>query len=136
MFLLLEFSAIFCIFLEENGLRNGSEAWNLNVGILLNETNPVSKSTYLNLVSAFISRKYSCKFRSLVLIIWISDLEPPRQRPQTSARTAQRLIAQSMGIRLPSTFGSNELRKQEEARKNRIVSRQNMREDAWGEDPN
>ncbi|XP_057782039.1 uncharacterized protein LOC131000252 [Salvia miltiorrhiza] len=65
------------------------------------------------------------------------DLEPPRQRPQTSARTAQRLIAQSMGIRLPSSFGSNELRKQEEARKNRILSRQNMRDDAWGdEDPN
>ncbi|XP_041991648.1 uncharacterized protein LOC121742551 [Salvia splendens] len=64
------------------------------------------------------------------------DLEPPRQRPQTSARTAQRLIAQSMGIKLPSSFGSNELRKQEQARKNRIVSRQNMRDDAWGdEDP-
>ncbi|KAI3461246.1 hypothetical protein Pfo_017909 [Paulownia fortunei] len=64
------------------------------------------------------------------------DLEPPRQRPQTSARTAQRLIAQGMGIRLPSTFGSTELRKQEEARRNRIVSRQNMRDDAWGDDAN
>ncbi|CAA0824335.1 Unknown protein [Striga hermonthica] len=62
------------------------------------------------------------------------DLEPPRRRPQTSARTAQRLIAHSMGIKLPSTFGSSELRKQEEARKNRIVSRQNMRDDAWGSD--
>ncbi|GFP97165.1 coiled-coil domain-containing protein r3hcc1l, partial [Phtheirospermum japonicum] len=62
------------------------------------------------------------------------DLEPPRQRPQTSARTAQRLIAQSMGIKLPSTFGSTELRKQEEARKNRIVLRQNMKDDAWGGD--
>ncbi|KAL8479934.1 hypothetical protein ACS0TY_026758 [Phlomoides rotata] len=61
------------------------------------------------------------------------DLEPPRQRPQTSARTAQRLIAQGMGIKLPSTFGSSELRKQEEARKNRIVSRQNMKDDAWGD---
>ncbi|KAG8387424.1 hypothetical protein BUALT_Bualt02G0020000 [Buddleja alternifolia] len=62
------------------------------------------------------------------------DLEPPRQRPQTSARTAQRLIAQGMGIKLPSTFGSTELRKQEEARRNRIVSRQNMKDDAWGDD--
>ncbi|GAA0150022.1 hypothetical protein LIER_09052 [Lithospermum erythrorhizon] len=61
------------------------------------------------------------------------DLEPPRPRPKTSARTAQRLIAQSMGIKLPSTFGSSELRKQEEARKNRIVSRQHMRDDAWGD---
>ncbi|XP_058196177.1 uncharacterized protein LOC131312446 isoform X2 [Rhododendron vialii] len=63
------------------------------------------------------------------------DLEPPRQRPKTSTRTAQRLIAQGMGIKLPSTnFGSRELRKQEEHRKNRIVSRQSMRDDAWGDD--
>lgn len=64
-----------------------------------------------------------------------SDLEPPRARPQTSARTAQRLIAQSMGLKLPSsTFGSRELRNQEEARRNRIVTRQKMRDDAWGAD--
>lgn len=118
------------MFLDEYDFRNGSEARSLNVGISLSENKSSLKINphYLNLVAAFISR--------LVLIILISDLEPPRQRPQTSARTAQRLIAQSMGIRLPSTFGSNELRKQEEARKHRIVSRQNMREDAWGEDPN
>ncbi|CAH9133121.1 unnamed protein product [Cuscuta epithymum] len=64
------------------------------------------------------------------------DLEPPRQRPQTSARTAQRLIAQSMGIRVPSGFGARELRKQEEERKSRIISRQSMKEDAWGDDIN
>ncbi|KAL0437074.1 UNVERIFIED_CONTAM: hypothetical protein Sradi_0415300 [Sesamum radiatum] len=57
------------------------------------------------------------------------DLEPPRQRPQTSVRTAQRLIAHGMGIKLPTTFGSAELRRQEEARKNRIASRQNMRDE-------
>ncbi|KAJ9178672.1 hypothetical protein P3X46_010539 [Hevea brasiliensis] len=63
------------------------------------------------------------------------DLEPPRQRPQTSTRTAQRLIAQGMGQKLPSTnFGSRELRNQEEARKNRIVTRQKMIKDAWGDD--
>ncbi|GLT48655.1 hypothetical protein SLA2020_222650 [Shorea laevis] len=63
------------------------------------------------------------------------DLEPPRARPQTSARTAQRLIAQSMGLKLPSsTFGSRELRNQEEARRNRIVTRQKLRDDAWGAD--
>ncbi|GAB2285610.1 hypothetical protein Dimus_020053 [Dionaea muscipula] len=63
------------------------------------------------------------------------DLEPPRRRPQTSARTAQRLIAQSTGLKLPSsTFGVRELRKQEEARRNRIVRRQNLIEDAWGAD--
>ncbi|XAR59632.1 hypothetical protein NMG60_11015539 [Bertholletia excelsa] len=65
------------------------------------------------------------------------DLEPPRQRPETSTRTARRLIAQGMGMKVPSTnFGSRELRKQEEARRNRIVSRQTMRDDAWGEDLN
>ncbi|XP_051120233.1 uncharacterized protein LOC127244006 [Andrographis paniculata] len=62
------------------------------------------------------------------------DLEPPRQRPATSVRTAQRLIAQSIGIKLPSNVGSSEARKQEAARKSRIISRQNMRDDAWGGD--
>ncbi|CAN4099016.1 unnamed protein product [Withania somnifera] len=65
------------------------------------------------------------------------DLEPPRRRPQTSARTAQRLIAHSIGIKLPSTgLGSREYRRQEEARKNRIVSRQKLKNDAWGDDDN
>ncbi|KAI3775959.1 hypothetical protein L1987_45719 [Smallanthus sonchifolius] len=62
------------------------------------------------------------------------DLEPPRQRPKTSARTAQRLIAHGMGMKLPSTsFGQKELREQEEARRQRIVSRQNLKDDAWGD---
>lgn len=78
--------------------------------------------------------KFKRVFKLIVNLGFISDLEPPRQRPKTSARTAQRLIAQSMGIKLSSSnFGSRELRKQEEARKSRIVSRQNMRDDAWGE---
>lgn len=46
------------------------------------------------------------------------------------------MIAQGMGIKLPSAVGSAEYRKQEDARKNRIVSRQNMRDDAWGDDGN
>lgn len=63
------------------------------------------------------------------------DLEPPSQRPKTSARTAQRLIAHSMGLKLPASgFGSKELRDQEAARKSRIVSRQKQRDDAWGDD--
>lgn len=65
------------------------------------------------------------------------DLEPPKQRPKTSARTAQRLIAQGMGLKLPpstTSFGSRELRKQEEDRRNRIVSRQKLRDEAWGDD--
>ncbi|KAG1369762.1 coiled-coil domain-containing protein R3HCC1L [Cocos nucifera] len=62
------------------------------------------------------------------------DLEPPYPRPKTSARTAQRLIAQGMGIKPSTKFGSSELRKQEEARKNRIHARQTLRDDAWGSD--
>ncbi|RZC84164.1 hypothetical protein C5167_046949 [Papaver somniferum] len=63
------------------------------------------------------------------------DLEPPTPRPKTSVRTAQRLIAQGMGRKLSTeTFGSAELRKQEEARKNRIVTRQTLKDEAWGDD--
>ncbi|XP_021804368.1 coiled-coil domain-containing protein R3HCC1L isoform X1 [Prunus avium] len=65
------------------------------------------------------------------------DLEPPRQRPQTSVRTAQRLIAHGMGMKLPSTaFGSVDLKKQEDDRKSRIVMRQKLKDDAWGTDEN
>ncbi|KAE8037596.1 hypothetical protein FH972_010172 [Carpinus fangiana] len=63
------------------------------------------------------------------------DLEPPRPRPQTSARTAQRLIAQGMGLKLPSAAsGSQEFRNQEDGRRNRISTRQKLRNDAWGDD--
>lgn len=63
------------------------------------------------------------------------DLEPPRPRPKTSASTAQRLIAQGMGLKLPSAAsGSQEFRNQEDGRKNRIFTRQKLRNDAWGDD--
>ncbi|CAJ1979095.1 unnamed protein product [Sphenostylis stenocarpa] len=63
------------------------------------------------------------------------DLEPPRQRPKTSAQAAQRLIAHSMGLKLsPTSFGSREYRKQENARRERIVTRQKLRDEAWGDD--
>ena len=65
----------------------------------------------------------------------VTDLEPPRPRPKTSARAANRLIANVMGLKLPSSsFGARELRQQEEARRKRIVSRQSMKDDAWGDD--
>lgn len=69
----------------------------------------------------------SCFFR-------IADLEPPTPRPKTSARTAQRLIAHGMGLRQFTNFGSDELKKQEEARRSRIAARQALRDDAWGSD--
>ncbi|CAO1941053.1 unnamed protein product [Urochloa humidicola] len=62
------------------------------------------------------------------------DLEPPKPRPKTSARTAQRLIAHGMGLRQFTNFGSDELKKQEEERKSRIAARQAMRDEAWGSD--
>ncbi|XP_058087276.1 uncharacterized protein LOC131234430 isoform X2 [Magnolia sinica] len=72
---------------------------------------------------------------SLLSSLSSKDLEPPIPRPKTSSRTAQRLIAQGMGRKLSTTtFGSNELKKQEEARRNRIHTRQIMRDEAWGPD--
>ncbi|TVU37000.1 hypothetical protein EJB05_18962 [Eragrostis curvula] len=63
-----------------------------------------------------------------------TDLEPPKPRPKTSARTAQRLIAHGMGLKQFSNFDSGELKKQEEARRNRITARQALRDEAWGSD--
>lgn len=39
-----------------------------------------------------------------------------------------------MGLKLPTAFGSKELKNQEEARRNRIQTRQKLRDDAWGPD--
>ncbi|GJM91795.1 hypothetical protein PR202_ga08206 [Eleusine coracana subsp. coracana] len=63
-----------------------------------------------------------------------TDLEPPKPRPKTSARTAQRLIAHGMGLKQFSNFGSDQLKKQEEERRNRITARQALRDEAWGSD--
>ncbi|XP_020572813.1 coiled-coil domain-containing protein R3HCC1L [Phalaenopsis equestris] len=86
------------------------------------------------------SIKFPFKVRRLeeedVILTQISpkDLEPPIVRPKTSARTAQRLIAHAMGIDPSNSAGSDEFRKQEQARRNRIHERQNMKNDAWGSD--
>jgi hypothetical protein len=63
-----------------------------------------------------------------------TDLEPPKPRPKTSARTAQRLIAHGMGLKQFSNFSSDQLKKQEEERRNRITARQALRDEAWGSD--
>ncbi|KAE9616780.1 hypothetical protein Lal_00035061 [Lupinus albus] len=73
---------------------------------------------------------------ALLSSIQTRDLEPPRQRPKTSAQAAQRLIAHGMGLKLSSTTtssGSQEYRKQEDARRERIVTRQKLRDEAWGD---
>ncbi|XP_061374504.1 uncharacterized protein LOC133316742 [Gastrolobium bilobum] len=72
---------------------------------------------------------------TLLSSIKARDLEPPRQRPKTSAQAAQRLIAHGMGLKLSSmSSGSREYRKQEDARRERIVTRQKLRDEAWGDD--
>ncbi|CAL0303982.1 unnamed protein product [Lupinus luteus] len=73
---------------------------------------------------------------ALLSSIKTRDLEPPRQRPKTSAQAAQRLIAHGMGLKLSTTTtssGSREYRKQEDARRERIVTRQKLRDEAWGD---
>ncbi|XP_058196176.1 uncharacterized protein LOC131312446 isoform X1 [Rhododendron vialii] len=107
---------------------------NDTVALAVFRTPPIALEALNNIQCAFTVRVLN-EDDMLLSSIPPRDLEPPRQRPKTSTRTAQRLIAQGMGIKLPSTnFGSRELRKQEEHRKNRIVSRQSMRDDAWGDD--
>ncbi|CAM8914912.1 unnamed protein product [Rhodiola kirilowii] len=96
--------------------------------------------TPLTALEALNSKKFPFNVRvlneddSLASLVPARDLEPPRQRPLTSAVTARRLIAHGMGIKLPSNMDSAEFRKQEEARKQRIIARQSLKEDAWGDD--
>ncbi|KAF2536918.1 hypothetical protein F2Q68_00022245, partial [Brassica cretica] len=109
------------------------------VGSMIQQPLQSSKPLLLRLAIVFNVRSFTIRVLddhdSLLGSISGKDLEPPTQRPKTSARTAQRLIAHSMGLKLPASgFGSKELRDQEAARKNRIVSRQKQRDDAWGAD--
>ncbi|KAJ4748621.1 Growth inhibition and differentiation-related protein 88 [Rhynchospora pubera] len=63
------------------------------------------------------------------------DLEPPYPRPKTSTSTALRMLAQATGQRFSSPgSGIREHKQQERERKNRIIARQNLRDDAWGSD--
>ncbi|CAI0541589.1 unnamed protein product [Linum tenue] len=114
-------------------------------GVSIRWVNDTTALAVFRTPSAALEARNSVKFPFTVRIlndddvlmssISTKDLEPPRQRPQTSTRTAQRLIAQGMGLKLPSPgFGSRELKNQEEARKTRIVTRQKLRDDAWGDD--
>ncbi|KAL2328403.1 hypothetical protein Fmac_021830 [Flemingia macrophylla] len=89
----------------------------------------------LNSVRCSFSTRILDEDDTLLSSIKARDLEPPRQRPKTSAEAAQRLIAHGMGLKLSSTsVGSREYRKQEDARRERIVNRQKMRDEAWGDD--
>lgn len=119
------------------GFIHGMYFWWFFTSFMFSELNITNKLMLMHVLKEHMV--YTC----LVLHVWPFnlvfpalplDLEPPRPRPQTSTRTAQRLIAQGMGLKLSTSFGSRELRKQEEARKDRIVRRQKLKDDAWGED--
>ncbi|GLJ55835.1 hypothetical protein SUGI_1198860 [Cryptomeria japonica] len=76
---------------------------------------------------------------SLLSSLSAKDLEPPFPRPKTSARTAQRIIMgalQSQGLVQKSHIKSSysDIKKQEEERRNRILMRQKLRDEAWGPD--
>lgn len=76
---------------------------------------------------------------SLLSLLSDKDLEPPFPRPPTSAQTAQRMIVGALrsqgltkGVSVKSSF--NDIQKQEEERRDRILMRQRLRDEAWGTD--
>ncbi|NP_001242895.1 uncharacterized protein LOC100817151 [Glycine max] len=107
---------------------------NDTVALAVFRTPPVALEA-LNSVRCSFTTRILDEDDTLLSSIKARDLEPPRQRPKTSAQAAQRLIAHSMGLKLSSTgAGSREYRKQEDARRERIVTRQKLRDEAWGDD--
>ncbi|KAL2597130.1 hypothetical protein AAZV13_11G142800 [Glycine max] len=107
---------------------------NDTVALAVFRTPPVALEA-LNSVRCSFTTRILDEDDTLLSSIKARDLEPPRQRPKTSAQAAQRLIAHSMGLKLSSTgVGSREYRKQEDARRERIVTRQKLRDEAWGDD--
>eukprot|EP00252_Welwitschia_mirabilis_P010150 TRINITY_DN2329_c0_g1_i1.p1 TRINITY_DN2329_c0_g1~~TRINITY_DN2329_c0_g1_i1.p1 ORF type:complete len:396 (+),score=71.39 TRINITY_DN2329_c0_g1_i1:138-1190(+) len=76
----------------------------------------------------------------ILIMLSNKDLEPPLHRPRTSAQTANRLILgalRSQGI-APNSSNTrpvfNDIKEQEKERRNRILTRQRLREEAWGSD--
>ncbi|KAH8937645.1 hypothetical protein BDL97_16G039400 [Sphagnum fallax] len=71
----------------------------------------------------------------------LNDLEPPAQRPATSARVAQRMIAGALSkqgvsnnLRAKSRVNAEQARIQELERKQRLLTRHQLRDEAWGDD--
>ncbi|XP_010247247.1 PREDICTED: uncharacterized protein LOC104590320 isoform X2 [Nelumbo nucifera] len=106
---------------------------NDTVALAVFRTPSIAREAHKSINCPFTVRELNEDDR-LLTSISMRDLEPPYPRPKTDTRTAQRLIAQGIGQKLLTTFGSSELGKQEEARRDRIVTRQNLRDVAWGSD--
>lgn len=72
----------------------------------------------------------------------ISDLEPPAPRPATTARVAQRMIAgalsrqgiSSQNLRAKTKANAQQALHLEAERKQRLLQRQQLRDEAWGDD--
>lgn len=71
----------------------------------------------------------------------LNDLEPPAQRPATSARVAQRMIAGALSkqgvsnnLRAKSRVNAEQAWIQELERKQRLLTRHQLRDEAWGDD--
>lgn len=71
-----------------------------------------------------------------------ADLEPPAPRPATTARVAQRMIAgalsrqgiSSQNLRAKTSANAAQMLQQEHERKQRLLNRQQLRDEAWGDD--
>ena len=71
-----------------------------------------------------------------------ADLEPPAPRPATTARVAQRMIAgalsrqgiSSQNLRAKTKANAEQALAQEAERKQRLLNRQQLRDEAWGDD--
>ncbi|KAI3881325.1 hypothetical protein MKW92_031068 [Papaver armeniacum] len=85
--------------------------------LVLADFPPSTRTMELEKLFESFKRSAGLSFAGSMILLLLQYLEPPTPRPKTSVRTAQRLIAQ--------------LRKQEEARKSRIVTRQNLKDEAW-----
>lgn len=72
----------------------------------------------------------------------LTDLEPPAPRPATTARVAQRMIAgalsrqgiSSQSLRAKTKANAEQALAQEAERKQRLLNRQQLRDEAWGDD--
>ncbi|KAG0583244.1 hypothetical protein KC19_3G120500 [Ceratodon purpureus] len=72
----------------------------------------------------------------------VTDLEPPAPRPATTARVAQRMIAgalsrqgiSSQNLRAKTKANAEQALAQEAERKQRLLNRQQLRDEAWGDD--
>jgi tetratricopeptide (TPR) repeat protein len=100
---------------------------------------PASACEALRIIHSQYNMRALDENDSLLSLLSDKDLEPPFPRPPTSARTAQRMIvgalrSQGLAKGLPVKSSFNDIQKQEEDRRDRILMRQRLRDEAWGTD--